>query len=94
MGGGRVQIEVILFDVFAVISLGTGETEKAFLYDRVFAVPKSQSEAHVLFVIRDAGQAVFPPSVCPRAGVIMGKIVPGVSAVAVVFADRAPLAFG
>jgi len=46
-----------------------------------------------LFVIRNAGEAFFPPLVCPRTGVVMRKTTPGVSALAVILPDGSPLAF-
>ena len=88
-----IQIEVVLLDVLAVITLAVGQAEEALLEDRVLAVPQSQGEAKSLLLIGDAGQAVFPPAVGTRARLVMGEVVPGVAAFAVVLADRAPLPF-
>ena len=40
VGRRRVEIKIILFNVFAVVALVTGETEEAFFQDRIFAVPQ------------------------------------------------------
>jgi hypothetical protein len=38
-----------------------------------------------------ADDAVFAPAVGTRAGVVVGKVIPGISTFAIVLADRAPL---
>ena len=88
-----VEVEVVFLDVLAVIALAVGQAEQALLEDRVLAVPEGQREAEPLLVVGDAGQAVFAPAVGARAGLVVGEVVPGVAALAVVLADRAPLAF-
>src|SRR5205823_12052456 len=42
--------------------------------------------------IAETSQPVLSPAVGPRAGMVMGKVTPGVAVVAVVFSDRTPLA--
>jgi len=44
MGRRGVQVEIILFDVLAVIPLRASEPEDAFLEDRILAVPKRQGK--------------------------------------------------
>src|SRR5262249_49749833 len=50
-------------------------------------------EAQPLLVVGDAGQPVLAPAVGAGPGLVVGEVVPGVAAVAVVLADRPPLAF-
>ena len=92
VGRRAVEVEVVLLDVLAVIALAVGQAEEALLEDRVLAVPQGQGEAKPLLVVGDAGQAVLPPAVGARAGLVVGEVVPGVAALAVVLAHRAPLA--
>ncbi len=42
MRGGGVQIEIVLLDVFAVVALGVGHAEQAFLQNGIAAVPQRQ----------------------------------------------------
>src|SRR5262249_49243853 len=65
----------------------------AFLEDRVLPVPQGQREAKPLLVVGDAGEAVLPPAVGAGPGLVVGEVVPGVAALAVVFANGAPLPF-
>ena len=88
-----VEVEVVLLDVLAVIALAVGQAEQALLEDRVLAVPQGEREAEPLLVVGDAGEAVLAPAVGARAGLVVGEVVPGVAAFAVVLADGPPLAF-
>ena len=89
-----VEVEPVLLGVLAVVALAVGEAEDPLLEDRVGAVPQRQREAQALAFVADAGEAVLAPAVGPRARLIVGQVVPGVAARAVVLADRAPLALG
>src|SRR5262249_37642731 len=82
-----------LLDVLAVIAFAVGQPEQAFLQDGVLAVPEGQREAEPLLVVGNAGQAVFAPAIGAGARLVVAEIIPGVAVLAVVFADRAPLAF-
>ena len=42
MGRRAVEVEVILFDVLAVVAFAVGQPEEAFLEYRVFAVPQAR----------------------------------------------------
>ena len=92
VGRDVVDVEVVLLDVLAVVALGVGQAEQPLLEDRVPLVPQRQRQAQPLLVVADPGQAVLAPPVGPRARLIVGEVGPGVSAVAVVLADRPPLA--
>ena len=58
-----------------------------FFENRGFSVPQRQREAETLTVIGNTGETVFPPTVGPGTGLVMGEVIPGVSAFAVVLAD-------
>jgi hypothetical protein len=88
-----VQIEVVFLHIFAVIALAIIQSEKPLLDNRVGSVPEGQCETKNLPVVGDAGKAVFAPAVGSGSGLVMAEVVPGISVVAVVFTDSAPLAF-
>src|SRR4051794_30361774 len=92
MRRGAVEVEVILLDVLPVVALAVGQAEQPLLEDGVFAVPQGQGEAEALLVVADAGQAVLAPAVSAAARLVVGEVVPGVAALAVVLAHRPPLA--
>lgn len=90
--GRAVEVEVVLLDVLAVVSLGVGEAEHPLLEDRVAAVPQREREAQPLLVVADARDAVLAPAVGARACLVVGEVRPGVTAVAVVLPYGPPLA--
>src|SRR5436309_9832811 len=90
----RIEVEVVLLDVFAVVALGPGEAEQPLLQDRIVAVPEGQGEAETAVVVGDPAEAVLAPAVGARPGVAGGEGAPGVAVGAIVFAHRAPLALG
>src|SRR6185437_3012770 len=91
---GGVEVVVKFLDVFAVVPFGVVEAEQAFLQGIVAAVPQGERNAESLFVIGEAGQAIFPPAVGAGVGMLVREEIPGVARAAVIFADRTPLAFG
>ena len=94
VGRGGVEIEIIFFNIFAVIALRAGEAKEAFLQDGVAAIPKGQRETDHLMAVANAANAVFTPAIGAAIGMVEGKIVPGGAIGAVIFADGAPLAVG
>src|SRR5262249_51557312 len=80
-----VEVEVVLFYVLAVVALAVGESEQPLLQDRVFPVPEGQRETEPLVVVGNPRQAVFPPAVGARPGLVVREIIPGVAPFAVVF---------
>jgi len=88
-----VEIEVVLLHVLAVVRLAVREPEDTLLEDGVLPVPQGQGKAEPLLVVGDAGDAVLAPAVSARAGMIVREEVPGVTPLAVVLTDRAPLPF-
>src|SRR5882757_1873061 len=92
MGGRAIEVEVVLLHVLAVIALAVGQAEHALLEDRVLAVPERQGKAQTLPVVAQPGDAVFAPVIGARPRLIVREVAPGVAVLAVIFADRAPLA--
>jgi hypothetical protein len=76
-----------------VIAFAVGHPEEPLLEDGVPAVPPGQGQAEALFVIVEPGQAVFPPALGPGAGLVMGKVIPGIAASALILPHRPPLTF-
>ena len=87
-----VDVEVVLLDVLAVVALDVRQAEQALLQDRVALVPQRDRQAQPLLVVADPGDAVLAPPVRAGPRLVMAEVRPGVAAVAVVLADRAPLA--
>src|SRR5262249_43800284 len=85
-----VEIEVILFNVFAVIALTSGDAKQPLLENGIFSIPQGESKTDHLMTVGDAGNAVFIPAVRFRASVIMRQVVPCGAVSAIVFADRSP----
>ena len=59
MGRRRIEIEVIVFDVFAMVPFIAREAEQPFLQNRITSVPEGDSEADILVTI---GNAASPSS--------------------------------
>src|SRR5580698_2347577 len=86
-----VEVEVVLLDVLAVVSLRVGQPEEALLEDRVAPVPEREREAERLAVVGDTGDPVLAPPVGERPREIVTEVAPGVPFRAVVLAHRPPL---
>src|SRR6185312_7509747 len=91
MGRRAVEVEVVLLDVLPVIPFLIGQAEEPLLEDRLVPVPKLQSEAERLTIIRDAGEAVFAPFVGEGARQIVAEVPPAVAVRAVAIPHRPPL---
>ena len=87
-----VEIKVVFLNVFAVVGLAVGEPERAFFENWIFTIPQGHAKTQQLLVITDASKTVFAPVVGSGAGLVMCKVIPRVSILAVVLADRTPLA--
>ena len=92
VGGCRVEIVVTLLDVLAVIAFAVGQPEQALLEDRVPPIPQRERETERQLVVADPEDPVFPPTVCTAASHVMTEGLPRRAALAVVLADRSPLA--
>ena len=93
VGRCRIEIEIAFLRILTVIPFAVAQPEQPFLHDRIFSVPQPQREAETLTVVGNTGEAVFAPTVSSRTGLIMGEVIPGVSAFAVVLTDGSPLTF-
>src|SRR5258708_21020169 len=89
----RIEVEVILFDVFAVIAFVSGQAKKTLLEDRVLSVPEGQGKTQALVAVTNTGQATFLSTINARLCVIVRKIIPGFSPPAIVLAHRPPPPF-
>ena len=86
-----VQVEPVLLDVLAMVALAIVQAEHPLLENRVGAVPQRQRQAQPLALVADPGDPVLTPPVSTRPRLIVGEVVPRVSAPAVVLAHRPPL---
>jgi hypothetical protein len=93
MGGGRVKVEVIFFDILSMIAFRAAEAKEPFFQDRITAIPERHGKTQPLMVIADPGEAVLTPAVGSRTSVIVWKKIPGSARGAVVFPHRPPLTF-
>jgi hypothetical protein len=53
MGGRRVEIVVLFFDVLTMIALGAGEPKEALFENGILPVPQSQSKTQSPLAIAD-----------------------------------------
>src|SRR5262249_13692682 len=91
VAGDRIEIVVELLDVLAVIALRIGQAEQPLFQDRIAAVPQGEREAEQLAVVAKPADAILAPAVGAAAGLIVGEIIPGRAARAIILAHRAPL---
>jgi Na+-transporting methylmalonyl-CoA/oxaloacetate decarboxylase gamma subunit len=94
VAGDAVEVVVIFLDVLAVVPLGVGQAEEAFLQEGVPAVPERRGQAEVLESVAEPGQPVLVPAVGPTPGVVVGEGRPGVAVGGIILADRPPGALG
>ena len=93
MRGRRVYVEVVLLDIFTMVSLAASEAEQTLLQNWVTLVPEGESEAEALLIVGDAAKAVFAPAVSSRARLVVAEVVPRTTVSTVVLADSTPLSF-
>ena len=58
----RIEIEIVLLDVFAVIAFVAGQSEQPLLEDRIFAVPEGESKTDVLVPVGDSARCRLHPN--------------------------------
>src|ERR1700730_801999 len=92
MGRRAVDLEVVFLDVLAVVPLAVGQADQALFEDRVLAVPQRHGKAQPLMVVAEARKAVFAPVIGAGPRLVVREIIPRIAVLAVVLADRAPLA--
>src|SRR5512139_3644159 len=93
VGGRGVEVIIEFLHVLAVVGFAVGESEQPFLEEGVLLVPQRQSQAQVLVLVAQAGDAVLAPAVGAAARLVVGEVIPGVAPRAVVLAHSPPLAF-
>src|ERR1051326_7336810 len=86
----RVDVEVTLLHVLAVVPLGRHEAEVALLENRIALVPERHRPAEDLVAIRESGDAVLAPAIGLEAREVVREKAPGVAVRAVVLAHGAP----
>jgi hypothetical protein len=79
MGRRAIEVKVIFLDVLAMVALAVGQAEKAFLHNRVFAVPSRHREAQQLLIVRYSGEPVLAPAIDARTSLIVAEVVPGIA---------------
>ncbi len=89
-----VEVEVVFLYVLTVVGLAVGQPEHALFENRIGAIPQCQGKAEDLFVIANAGDAVFAPLIGAGASLVMREVVPGVTILTVVLTDRTALPLG
>src|ERR1035437_9999520 len=72
----RIEVEVALLHVFAMVALLIGETEEPFFQDWILAVPQREREAEPTFPVSNAKQPILAPAVSAAARMIVWKIIP------------------
>ena len=88
----RIEIEVALLHILAVIRFGWNESEVAFFQNRIALIPERHREAEDLIAIAKSADAVFAPAIRLRSREIMRQVIPRVALRAVVLAHRSPRA--
>src|SRR2546429_3260292 len=88
----RIEVEILLLHVLAMIPLAAGEAEQALFQNRVAPIPEREREAKPALAVGDAEQAVLAPAVSAAASLFMGKIFPARAARRIVLTHRGPLA--
>lgn len=93
MGRGRIEVEVTLLRIFAVITFIAGKPKDSFLQYRVAPVPQSHGEADQLMTIADTTKTVLIPAIGTRPRMIMGKRFPCRAVRTVVLSHSSPSPF-
>src|SRR6185295_16744088 len=94
VAGQSVEAPPVLLDILTVVSLRTGQAEHALLQDRIDTVPQGQGKAEFVVDVRQTCHAVFVPPVRARSRMIMWKVIPSITVVAVVLTNGAPSPLG
>ena len=91
MAWGRIEVVIELLDVLAVIAFAVGQPKHSLLQNRIALVPQRKAEAQTLLRIGETREPIFSPAVGATARVVVGKVIPGCTMSAVIFAHGAPL---
>src|SRR4051812_34520167 len=63
MARRRIEIEIILLDVLAVIPFVSRQSEETLLENGVFAVPEGKRKTYVLMSVGNPAEPVFSPAI-------------------------------
>mgnify|MGYP000340673580 CR=1 FL=1 len=91
VGRRRIEIEVVLLAIFAVVALVAREAVEPLLQDVIALVPEREPEAEPALAIRDREQAVLAPAIGARMAVLEGEEGPCIAVRGVVLTHGAPL---
>src|SRR5439155_14379576 len=72
----RIEVEILLLHVLAMIPLAAGEAEQALFQNRVAPIPERERETKPALTVGDAEQPVLAPAVSAASSLFMGKIFP------------------
>src|SRR5215469_10847420 len=90
----RIEIEIILLNVLAVVTLAVSESKEPFFENRISPVPQREREAQLLILVGETRQSVLAPMVGTRSRLVMGEVAPRVAIFAVILPYSPPLALG
>ena len=90
----RVEVVVALLHILAVVAFRTSESEQPLLEYGIAAVPERQRERETTLPVADAEQSVLAPAIRAAARMVVGKMLPAVTALRIILTHRAPLPLG
>src|SRR5262245_28411332 len=93
MRGSAVEVKIILFEIFAVVTLTRCQTERPLFQNGILTIPQSQAEYQKLITVADRGQAILTPAISLAAGHVMRQEIPSRSVWAIVLTNCSPRAF-
>jgi hypothetical protein len=91
VGRRRVEIEVVLLDILAVVPLAVRQAEQPLLQDWILSIPEGEGEAEQLAVVGTSREPILAPAICARPGLVVAEVLPRVARLTVVLAHRPPL---
>ena len=94
MAGDRVEVEVLLLDILAVVAFAGNESEIALLENRIAFIPEGHRPAEDLIAVTEPGDAILAPAIGLRSRQVVGEERPRIAILAVVLAHRGPRAVG
>lgn len=74
MGWGVIQMEMGFLYRFAMVALRVREPEQSLLEKVIFLIPEAKGNILYSMRVRNAGYAVFAPSIRSRSGMVIGEI--------------------
>src|ERR1019366_10462262 len=72
----RIEVEVILLHIFAVVALISCQPEKTLFENWIAPIPQRQRKADPLVAVADPADPVFSPAIRARTGMFVWKIFP------------------